>query len=78
MKKIRARSILRSAQRLVEGADWYEATGTRFWLLFMRRESTILLRRAFKLWLRLRFRPREPGKEIAQEITDYLKKRGEV
>lgn len=80
MKKIPARAILRSAQRLVEGADWYEATGGKFWLLFMRRESSILLRRAFRIWWRLRFgfKKTDVADEIATEITEYLKKRGEV
>ena len=56
MKKIHSKSVFRSAQRLVEGEDWYQATGAKYWLWFMRRESAIMLRRALYVWLRLRFR----------------------
>ena len=56
MKCIHARSALRSAQRLAEAEEYYSKTGDPFWLFFLKRESSILLRRAFKIWLRLKFR----------------------
>ena len=55
MKHIPVRSALRSAERLVEAEEQYSKTGDHFWLLFLKRESSILLRRAIKIWLRLRF-----------------------
>ena len=53
--KINARSALRSAERLAEAEEYYNKTGDPFWLLFLKKESYILLRRAFKIWFSLRF-----------------------
>ena len=46
----------KSAKRLFEADRNLEESGDRVWLLFMRKESGILLRLALKLWLKLRFR----------------------
>ncbi len=50
--KTPSRSILRSAERLVEGEDKLEETGDPIWIGFLRRESSILLRRASDSGLR--------------------------
>ena len=42
----------------VEGEDKLEETGDPIWIGFLRRESSILLRRAFRFWLKMRFRKR--------------------
>ena len=55
--KQRVQNILRSVERLVEGATELEKhNGDKYWLFFVRKESSILLRRAFKLWLHLMIR----------------------
>ena len=56
MKGINAKSVLRSAERLVEGEEHYKETGEPVWILFLKKESSILVRRAVKVWLNLRFR----------------------
>lgn len=47
--------IHRSASRLVEAETRYQETEYSPWLWFLRRESTILVHRAIKLWIKLRF-----------------------
>ena len=56
MKGIKAKPILRSAKRLVEAENSYNKTGDRVWVSFLKRESSILLRRAIKFWIKLRLR----------------------
>ena len=56
--KTLGRLILTSAERLVEGEDKLEETGDTIWIGFLKRESGILLRRAFRFWLKMRFRKR--------------------
>jgi len=56
--KTPGRLILRSAERLIEGEDKLEETGDTIWIGFLKRESGILLRRAFRFWLKMRFRKR--------------------
>ena len=56
MKPIHAKAVLRSAQRLAEGEIYYKASNDPVWLAFLKKESLILLKRAIKVWLRLRFR----------------------
>ena len=56
--KTPGRSILTSAERLVEGEDKLKETGDPIWIGFLKRESSILLRRAFRFWLKMRFRKR--------------------
>lgn len=46
--------INRSAYRLAEAEDWLEQTKSRAWLLFLKRESNILLKRAVALWIKTR------------------------
>lgn len=60
--KTPGRSILRSAERLAEGEEKLKQTGDPVWIGFLKRESSILLRRAFKFWWRIRFR-RQPWKD---------------
>jgi len=55
MKKLAGR-ILRSAQRLECAAEGYEKEKDPVWLCFLRKESTILVRRAISFWLRVRLR----------------------
>lgn len=56
MKGINPVAVLRSAQRLMEAYNKYWINeGPDWWIWFMRRESGILLRRSFWLWLKLRF-----------------------
>jgi len=43
---------------LVEGEDKLKETGDTIWIGFLRIESSILLRRAFRFWLKMRFRKR--------------------
>lgn len=47
--------ILKSAQRLAEGEEEYSKKGDHYWLWFLRKESSILLKRVISLWIRLRF-----------------------
>lgn len=54
MRSLGTRSLLRSAKRLAEGEQEYEKTKGKFWPAFLKRESTILVRRAVRVWLRLR------------------------
>lgn len=54
--KTPSKSILESAQRLEESESAYQATGDPVWIGFLKRESSILLRRVLKFWLRVRFR----------------------
>lgn len=56
MKRINARSVLRSAERLVQAEDKFKETRDPAWLFVLKRESSILVRRAIRAWLRLRFR----------------------
>ena len=56
--KTPGRSILTSAERLVEGEDKLKETDDPIWIGFLRRESSILLRRTFRFWLEMRFRKR--------------------
>jgi len=56
MKSIGSHSILKSAQRLVEGEQKLKETQDPIWIGFLKRESNILLRRTFKVWWQLRFR----------------------
>ena len=55
MKNLGSRSILKSAKRLVEGEQELKETKDPIWIGFLKRESNILVRRALKLWFRLRF-----------------------
>jgi len=50
-----AKSILKSAKRLAEAEEEYSKKGDHFCLAFLKRESSILLRRVLKFWFRLRF-----------------------
>jgi len=54
--KTLGKSILRSAQRLAEGEQKLNETGDPVWFGFLKRESSILLRRSFSFWWRIRFR----------------------
>ena len=55
MKKTKnGQEILKSAQRLAEGEEEYSKRGNGYWLWFLRKESTILLRRVISLWVKLR------------------------
>lgn len=56
MKDINPVSVLRSAQRLAEAYNRYVMTGNNHWIWFLQRESTILLKRALKLWIKVRLR----------------------
>lgn len=47
--------ILKSAKRLAEGEEEYSKRGNGYWLWFLKKESTILLRRVISLWIKLRF-----------------------
>ena len=53
--KRRARSIFRSAERLLEGEKKLEETRDTIWIGFLKRESGILLARALKFWFKIRF-----------------------
>ena len=55
MKSLGSRSVLRSAQRLVEGEQELKKTRDPIWIGFLKRESGILLRRAIRVWFRIRF-----------------------
>jgi len=48
-------SILKSADRLRGAQEWKTDKNKKLILAFMRRESSILLRRAWRFWWRLRF-----------------------
>ena len=54
--KRQARSIFRSAERLLEGEKKLEETRDTVWIGFLKRESGILLARALKFWFKIRFR----------------------
>ena len=54
MKRL-SRSIFRSAERLLEGEKKLEETRDTIWIGFLKRESGILLVRAFKFWFKVRF-----------------------
>jgi hypothetical protein len=55
--KERISSITRSTFRMVEAArEWENKPADTHWYIFLRKESSILLRRAFKLWLQLRLK----------------------
>lgn len=54
MRNIGSGALFRSVMRLVRGEDSYRSTGDKLWLQFLRRESTILLRRALKFWFKVR------------------------
>jgi len=56
MKQRNGKLIQNSAERLVEGEKKLREVGDGSWLFFLKRESSILLRLAIKLWLKLRFR----------------------
>jgi len=45
----------RSAERMLEGEEKLEETGDPVWKGFLKRESNILLARAFKFWFKIRF-----------------------
>ena len=56
-KEINAKSIARSAERLEEFEKGHQEAFPAMkpvWFLFLKRESSILLRRAVRAWLRLR------------------------
>jgi len=53
-----AGSIFRSAERLLEGGKKLEETKDPIWIGFLKRESNILLARAFKFWFKIRFKKR--------------------
>jgi len=53
--KKQARSIFRSAERLLEGEKKLEETRDTIWIGFLKRESGILLARALKFWFKIRF-----------------------
>ncbi len=56
-KEINTQSIIRSAERLEEfqkGHQEADPTMKQVWLLFLKRESSMLLRRVVRAWLRLR------------------------
>ncbi len=55
MKDLGIGSICNSALRLAKAEEKLKEMGGPFWPHFLRRESGILLRRAFKLWWRLHF-----------------------
>jgi len=57
MKDIDITSIRLSFDRLVEAVDGYNKQSDRaLWLQLVRRETGYLLRRVFRLWLKLKFR----------------------
>jgi len=57
MKDIDITSIRRSFDRLVEAVEGYNKRSDRaLWLQLVKRESGYLLRRVFRLWLKLKFR----------------------
>ena len=56
MKSLSSHSILKSAQRLVEGEQQLKETKDPIWISFLKRESNLLLRRTLKVWWQLRFR----------------------
>ena len=57
MKDIDITSIRHSFDRLVEAVDGYNKRSDRaLWLQVVRRETGYLLRRVFRLWLKLKFR----------------------
>jgi len=56
MKHINAKSVLRSAERLVQAEDKFKETRDPAWLWFLKIESSILARRAIKIWFKIRFR----------------------
>ena len=41
---------------MVEGEDKLKETGDTIWIGFLKRESSILLGRAFRFWWRIRFK----------------------
>lgn len=56
-KEINTESIIRSAERLEEFQKGHQEAEPRMkpaWLLALKRESSMLLRRVVKAWLRLR------------------------
>jgi hypothetical protein len=54
MKNQGSMTLLRSVRRLIKGEENYRSTGDKLWLQFLRKESTILLRRALKFWFKVR------------------------
>jgi len=46
--------ITRSAKRLAEAEEKFEKTGDPIWLWFLKRESTILLKRVITFWVKIR------------------------
>ena len=50
------RPVLDSVKRLEEACRHYQETHDRIWTGFIKRETTILLRRVFGLWRRVRSR----------------------
>ena len=62
--KRQARSIFRSAERLLEGEKKLEETRDTVWIGFIKRESGILLARVIKFWFKIRFKRR--GAEIVK------------
>ena len=48
-------SMLKSANRLAVGEGEWEKTHARLWIPFLKRESWILLKRAFKFWWRFKW-----------------------
>lgn len=45
-----------SVKRLREGEEQFEATENPAWFIFIKRESSLLLRLTISLWLKIRFR----------------------
>lgn len=48
--------ITRSAGRLAEGEEKFEETKDPSWLWFLKKESTILVKRAITFWLKIRIK----------------------
>ena len=55
MSDTTGQSILKSAQRLATAEKEYIEKPDPLWIEFLKRESSILLRRAFKFWWKIRF-----------------------
>ena len=55
MKRL-AELITRSAERLAEGVEKFEETKDPMWLWFLRRESSLLVKRAIKFWVKIRLK----------------------
>ncbi len=49
-----SQKILQSSERLAEGEKEYQQSQDPVWLSFMRKESSLLLRRVVKFWVKIR------------------------